>query len=535
MAAPDAGLWNGIMSKLASHMSRHFLALWFPRLPTDRLRRDDPRYAKADMALVVADRIANALRLTAVDTTAAKLGLAPGMALTDARARVENLDVAVAQPTSDVALIERLADWCHRYTPLVALDLPHGIMLDITGCDHLFGGLAAMQQDVLARLTRSGLMVRAAIAPNAANARLLARFSSGGIFDAAKILATVPALPIAALEVEASIETGLKRAGLYRISDVKTVPRAALTARFGPALVEKLDQLDERASRPISPRRLIPLCTVEQRLTEPIMSMELVEALMPDLSARLFHQLTQSGEGALVVEAAFFRVDGYMRPIIIETGQALSDKAIFLRLLRERLAVLTDPLDLGYGFDLIRLSALRCERVIHRQVSLDQTETNSAQINVLIDRLSARMGHTRIMRSVPRNTHIPERAFAYYPAIRPIAPVQIDYETTRQVNEPPTRPIRLFQPPQPIETTADLPDGPPAQFRWRRVLHRVRLSEGPERISAEWWRNLEAEQPEHPRDYYRVEDENGRRFWIFREGLYEEITSPRWFLHGLFA
>lgn len=224
-----------------------------------------------------------------------------------------------------------------------------------------------------------------------------------------------------------------------------------------------------------------------------------------------------------------------MRHIHIETGQPLRSDKVFLRLARERLNALTDPLDAGFGFDMIRLAALRSAAVAQRQTGLDQHEEDEAGFGQLVDRLSARLGQDRVLVSFPRNTHMPERAFGLVPALHGSRRTEADYRSQAELpGDPPARPIKLFRPPQPIESVAEVPDSPPSFFLWRRVRHHVRLAEGPERIEPEWWLAIGHEVP-GLRDYYRVEDENGQRFWIFREGLYDGANHPRWFLHGLFA
>jgi len=448
---------------------------------------------------------------------------------------VERLDVATAAPQHDAALLKRLAHWCERYTPLVAFDEPHGLMLDITGCAHLFGGLAALRADALRRVERAGLKVQAAIADNSFAARLLARGTKGGVFSKAEADLLLPRLPLSALELTQAAETGLKRAGLKRIGDVMGLPRAALTARFGTDLATRLDRLARQERAPISPLRIMPLSIAERRLSEPVTGMELVEHILQELAQALFAQLEPEGKGALLIEASFFRVDGDVRHIHIETGQPLRDDKVFLRLARERLNALTDPLDAGFGFDMIRVAALRSGAIAQRQTGLDQHEEDEAGFSQLVDRLSARLGQDRVLVSFSRNTHMPERAFGLRPALHTDGRGEADYESLQPLpGDPPARPIKLFRPPQLIESVAEVPDSPPSFFLWRRVRHQVRLAEGPERIEPEWWRAIGQDVPEL-RDYYRVEDENGQRFWIFREGLYDGANHPRWFLHGLFA
>lgn len=472
------------------------------------------------------------MRLVAVDQRAAKAGLYKSMTLADARAQFEKLDIAFASPRQDSALLERLADWCDRYTPLVAFDDPDGLVLDITGCIHLFGDEQKMLEDIHSRLKQHGMAVKLAIADNAASARAFARYSSGGIIgdDEEKKLHK---LHLACLELETAHHAGLKKAGLLHVGEVEALPRAALAARFGKQLVDRLDNLFGRQNQPISPRRIVPVCMVERRMAEPLIIMDSVEFVLQSLGEELFKQLQIRVEGAREIEASFFRVDGNVRRISIEAGRPLIETKTLMRLLKERLSTLADPLDAGYGFDIIRLSAVRTERTQVQQKSLDNTQQETQAFDEHIDRLSIRLGNSRVLCPVAVDTHIPERAVVLEPAARNKPDHSIRWSPEHQTGNPPERPVRLFNPPERIETTSGVPDGAPARFTWRRVQHTIVLAEGPERIAPEWWR-------EHAgaltRDYYRVEDNQGKRFWVFREGLYERgDPTPKWYLHGVFA
>ncbi|QND54041.1 DNA polymerase Y family protein [Phyllobacterium sp. 628] len=479
------------------------------------------------------DKVANALRLTATDERAAKTGLHKGMALTDARAQFEQLDIAFASPRKDAALLEKLADWCDRYTPLVAFDGNDGLMLDITGCVHLFGDEQSLRKDIHQRLSQHGMIVRSAIADNPPAARAFARHSPGGVIGQTERDAKLRSLRLVSLAIEEVHLAGLKRAGLRSVGDIEVLPRAALAARFGAGLVDSLDALFGSNSEPISPRRIIPVCMAERRMAEPLIVMESVELVLHALGDELFRQLQKRVEGAREIEASFFRVDGHVRRLNIQAGQPLTDTKTLFRLLKERLSNLADPLDAGYGFDLVRLAAVRTERTQVLQKSLDNNVQETGEIGSLIDRLSIRLGSGRVLRPKPVDTHIPERAVSLEPAAQVSPSSPLEWTPNHHPGEPPIRPIRLFQPPEHIETTAGIPDGAPAQFIWRSIRHYIVLAEGPERIAPEWWR-------EHAgaltRDYYRLEDNQGHRFWVFREGLYERGTvTPRWYLHGLFA
>lgn len=479
------------------------------------------------------DKLANALRLTAVDERASRAGLYKGMALTDARAQFDMLDIAFASPRKDAALLEKLADWCDRYTPLAALDAQHGLLLDMTGCIHLFGNETALLEDIHQQLHRHGMIVRTAIAGNAAAASALARHSDGGIVQPNDLTRRLYALPLVSLDLEDAHLAGLRRAGLRNVGDLDVLPRAALTARFGKGLVMRLDTLFGRQSAPISPRRIVPVCMVERRMAEPLIAMEAVEHVLLSLADELFIRLKQRAEGAREIEGSFFRTDGNVRRIGIQTGQPLTDTKTLMRLVRERLATLSEPLDAGFGFDMIRLAALRTERTHHRQKSLDDSEQETEEMGRLIDRLSIRFGNARVLRPTPVDSHIPERAVSLEPASIVKRKNPAEWPLPGHAEGPPERPIRLFQPPERIEATFEIPDAAPAQFVWRRVRHNIVLAEGPERIAPEWWREHSSALT---RDYYRLEDSSGKRFWVFREGLIERGNpSPRWYLHGLFA
>ncbi|MEI9886272.1 MAG: hypothetical protein WDN08_07160 [Rhizomicrobium sp.] len=241
--------------------------------------------------------------------------------------------------------------------------------------------------------------------------------------------------------------------------------------------------------------------------------------------------MAERGQGARLLEAAFFRSDGIVRRIAVETARPLRDAAVIAKLFRTRLDALSDPLDPGFGFDLVRLAALHTERLVPQSVGLEARPDEDKEIAFLIDRLAARFGSHRVLVFQPQDSHIPEAAGAAVPAQYADA-TKLAWEK-RETGEPPRRPLRLFARPEPIDVIAQIPDGPPASFKWRRLRHSVSKAEGPERIAMEWW---QSEEHKPTRDYFRVEDEEGRRFWLFRDGLYgRETLSPKWFVHGLFA
>ncbi len=471
-----------------------------------------------------------ALRLAAVSPEASALGLTPGLTLADARARIPGLAAADHDPEADAALLGRMAEACDRWTPLVALDPPHGLTLDVTGCGHLFGGEAALRRLVVGRFRQDGFAARAAIAGTPDAARALVRFGRVTIAPPGGEAAAVRPLPVAALGLGEDVRRALSLAGLKRIGDLADLPSQPLAARFGEDLPTRLRRTLGEEDRRITPMRPPPACRVERRFAEPIAHADAIDGTIRALLGQAAALLEAVGQGGRVFEASFFRTDGAVRRISVETGRPTRDASSVLRLLQARLDALADPLDPGFGFDLIRLAVPLAQPLAQLQPRFDGETRDEDAVSDLVDRLVARFGASRVLRFSAADTHDPARASRLVPASSPAA-LKPGWSSP-EPGEPPVRPLQLFERPQPIETLAETPDGPPLRFRWRRVLHMIARAEGPERIAPEWWRDREAP----TRDYYRVEDLEGRRFWVFRAGLYERETSrPRWYLHGLFA
>ncbi|WP_245942176.1 Y-family DNA polymerase [Sphingomonas gilva] len=505
------------------------MALWFRFLPADRWAREQPPGATpADAPVAFVEKQRGAMRIAALDPRATALGLSPGMALADARACVPDLIAVDHDPAADHRLIERIADICDRYTPMVAIDPPDGVTLDITGCAHLFGGEAAMTADIEARMVGLRLRVRHAAAATPEGAQALARFQT---MPAADEAAALRRLPIAALRLEEDAEIALRRAGLKTIGDLAARPTAPLAARFGDRTVSALDRLLGRVDSRITPLRPPPALFFERRFADPIVSATLGVAVIGELAEEAARILAERRAGGRRFAARFYRSDGAVRDLAVETSLPTRDPGAIMRLFEERVAGLADPIDPGFGFDMIRLAVPGIEPLAPSQLRLEGGAANEEALAALVDRLSTRLGRGRIRRFMALDTHIPEQGVLALPAIDAAAPAA--WPRPEQ-GEPPLRPLHLFDPPQPVEVVAEVPDGPPHRFRWRRTLHEVRRFEGPERIAAEWWRRKD----NHglTRDYYRVEDARGRRFWLFRHGLYEsERPDPRWYVHGLFA
>ncbi|MGD9544391.1 MAG: DNA polymerase Y family protein [Methylocystis sp.] len=512
------------------------MALWLPFLSAERLakaRRRQPNADSDDAPLIFVKKERGALRIDALDRKAIALGLTPGMTLADAKARAPHLAVTQADAEADQRLMLRLAAFCEQFTPLVALDPPCGLMLDATGCAHLFGGDAAMRTCVLQAMARLSFTGRAAVAGTPDAARALARFGQEVVTPPGEDDMFTRPLPIAALEAPRETSVALTRAGLTTLGDLADRSSAALTARFGDATMRRLTRILGREDARITPLRPLPECMVERRFAEPFLDLAAIENVLRPLIAEAAGILEKRGEGGRAFEARFFRTDGAVAALNFETGAPSRNVEALLRLFRLKADALADPLDPGYGFDVIRFYVLRAEALAQSQIGFERQGAQDSDVADLVDRLAARFGRERVLRFAAQETHDPVRAASYVYAASPSS--SQNSWVKPEPGEPPLRPLFLFDPPQPIETMAQTPDGPPMHFKWRRVRHMIARAEGPERIAPEWWRQAIGRE-RRTRDYYRLEDRDGRRFWVFREGLYEsETAAPRWFLHGLFA
>jgi protein ImuB len=503
-------------------LSRRYLAVFLPFLPSERIKRVKPPDAPLGAPFALVEKLRGSMRLMAVDSAALRLGLTPGLALADALARVTELVVFDADEHADAAMLDWLAEACDRYTPMVATDPPHGLILDITGCVHPFANAEqGLADDLEGRLVRLGLTACLATASTPDAATALARYGGNDVHD----------LPVHALRVAPDIHIALGRAGLKTIGAVAGVSRAPLAARFGENLPTLLARLLGETDVRITPRRTLAEIETEARFAEPVARTEDALGTIGKLVEEAAILLSERGVGGRYFSVALFRSDGHVVRLSVETGQPTRDSAVLDRLFRERIDALADPLDPGFGYDMIRLAVHVVETLELEQLRLDGGKVANRELAALIDRLAARLGRNRVRRFAPVDTHIPEQSALEFPAV----------ETRErgawpkpEPGEPPLRPIHLFDPPHRIEVIAEVPDGPPRRFKWRRTMHEVARHEGPERIAAEWW--MRRDNGGLTRDYYRVEDVRGRRYWLFRHGLYgTEKAHPDWYLHGLFA
>jgi protein ImuB len=575
-------------------MSR-IVSVWLTDWPIARLLRAQARVrasaAPADpidpnRPLVLVAPGKGGPRLVALNRAARQGGLVVGDLLSNARSKVLNLQTRAADPAADAAALDQLTLWAMRYAPLAApcdkTSGADGLFIDITGSAHLVGGEARLLADLDRRLRAFGLDPQLAIAGTPGAAWALARHGSPGSRTAGTILApgaeaeALRPLPLAVLRLPEATLSLLRRLGLRRIGEVMGQPRAPLAARF-EALLLRLDQALGRAPEPLVPPVPAPVYRAQAAFVESIVSHEHVLEAATRLLHNLAADLAHDGMGARVLRLMLFRVDGKVQSVALGLAAPSRDACHIARLIALRLGRIADALDADFGFEAAAVHVLVAEPLAERQTGLTMGETAASPeaLTQLIDRLQQRLGRSAVRQLHPHQSHIPERAVrakAASPRVGVPSPLVEEGQgggdcRTSKVGNPPTpspsphfggapssrrggasgrhklqwtadsppspRPLLLLPRPEPAEVVALIPEGPPRQFRWRGVRHLVAYAQGPERIAPEWWRRSP---DDAERDYYLVEDSAGRRFWLYRAGLYcRSEAPPQWFVHGVFG
>jgi len=475
----------------------------------------------------VAER-SGGLRIAAANMAARAKGIHSGLSAAEAGALAPALKLVPADADGERRDLLALALWCQRYTPWVGLDETAidggaGLWLDITGCAHLMGGEASLADHLHQRLQRFGLTARLGLADTPAAAWAVARFGETPIGRVPENVGRqwFDALPTAALRLPAESVATLHRLGLRRIGDVRALPRAPLAARFGAVVGLRLEQLWGESGESIAPLRPAASHRFRRAFAEPIGRGEDIAAALTGLVAALCRRLDYERRGARRLDATLFRVDGTLIRHAVGTARPSRDPGHLARLLAQDL----DKLDAGFGIEAIVLEAVEVEALDSRQGVLEgaPTKADDEARARLADRLTARLGAGCLRRFAPAPAHRPEEAVAAAPPLGPDVSPPSWPETA-------PRPIRLLARPEPVSVDApEKADAPPKAFRWRGARHPVARGAGPERIADPWWHGARPGSAEAYRDYFRIEDEAGRRFWLFRDG------RERWYLHGLFA
>ena len=500
-------------------MKRRFVSIWFTHLLTDWYTRRQAALSQKSFVLAAPDH--GRMRVVAANKKAQHFGVKTGMAVADAKALAPELEVLPHQPGQNEKLLHLLGQWCIRYTPAVAIDLPDGLLMDVSGCAQLWGGEEAYLNDIEERIKKTGYQVRTAIADSIGTAWAISHYADQQRFVAVgNMLDSLRPLHPAALRLSPAIVEKLLKLGLRQIGSFIGMQRTALRRRFGNELLLRLDQA--LGFSPEEPQWLQEPQPYQERLPclEPIVTAKGIEIALQQLLNDICNRLKKEGKGLRNCSLRAFRTDGRVEEIEIGTSRATHASAHLFRLFELKIEKLAP----GPGIELFLLSATKTEELQAQQESIwkNKAVLDDHILMELVDRITNKLGSGIIHRYLPEQSYWPERSIR--PAIElnelPAWPWQLDRP----------RPLQLLSRPERITVSAPIPDYPPMLFRYRGVVHHVKKADGPERIEREWW----IEQGDH-RDYYTVEDEEGRRFWIFRQGHYGTELNPKWFVHGIFA
>ncbi len=495
----------------------------------DEQADDDADVDRPSPPLVLVDHGPKGTRISASSPEAMALGLWPDMKLADARTMVPVLRVEQHDTQADRTVLARLAKWLMRYSPAVSMQGNDGFALDITGCAHLFGGETGLAQDMADRLDGFGFCAVIAVADTLAAAIALVMHGR----DPVTIVphdhgpAMLDDLPVEALRLDDETIILLKRLGLKQTGDVRRIPRAALERRFrergsksgkasahatAQSVQMRLDHLSGALAEPQTWLSEPPIFRAVLQCPDFALEAEAVGNALDRLLPELCESLSKAGHGGRHFILHAYRADGGVSAADVRLSQPLHDPAIIRRMFRDRL----EAIDCGFGIDLFVLSAGGVELIAINQndmVSGRSVGQERASLTAFADTVANRVGRSAVVRYAPRTSHVPERAQRSVPVAT--EPDWSAFEAAKPALSP--RPLRLLERPEEAKVTADLPDGPPAQFVWRKVLRRVVRARGPERILPEWWHDsLKAKRSAVLRDYYDVEDSEGRRYWLFR-------------------
>jgi len=498
-------------------MGTKIVAIWFPHLITDWMLRHQADLKNIPFALTATVHSRKIIK--AVNTVAHKKGVYVNMVVADCRAIVPDLKIFDYDSEQANKLLSALAEWCMRYTPFVSINLPDGLMLDASGCTHLWKGDANYLQDLNNKLSHFGYTIRIAMAQTMGAAWALSRFGkNGSILNRETQREVLATLPPAALRLEMTTLERLQKLGLTTIGSFINMPRTALRRRFGKNILIQIDRALGYEMEMMTPIRPVAPYREQLPCIEPICTNIGIEIALKTLLPELCQRLNLESKGLRKCELQCYRVDGNIQKINISTSRA-SRNAIHLFKLFENRIVQIEP---GLGIELFILEASVVEELQNSQDTIwAVSNKNEIEIAELLDRLIGKTGLAAVHRYLPAEHYWPERS------VKNSLSLAEKPASAWRTDQP--RPLHLLEKPEAIGVTVPIPDYPPLLFKYKGVLHTVKKADGPERIEHEWWLSTELY-----RDYYCVEDERGARYWLFRSGNYNN-GDAKWFLHGFFA
>ncbi|MDQ6814943.1 MAG: DNA polymerase Y family protein [Bacteroidota bacterium] len=497
-------------------MAKRYVSIWFRYIKTDWFTIRQPQFR--DTPFVLRTSSHGRMVVTAANAVAEAKGIHAGMVLADARAIIPEVQVMDDKPEIIEKLLKAIAEWCIRFTPVAAIDPPDGIILDVSGCSHLWGGDKAYVDEIAKRLKHKGYYVRVAIADTIGAAWAVARYGDASVIEANEQCAALLYLPPAALRLQTDAIELLNKLGLRQMKDFIGISDTALRRRFGNLITTKLNQalgLEDECIEPV-----LPIVPYQERLPclEPIVTATGIEIALQRLLEALCERFQKEQKGLRLATFTCYRIDGKVEKIQIATNAPSRNSKHLFKLFEIKISSIEPDL----GIELFVLEASKVEDHVASQQKLWESMCGLDNMHLaeLIDRLAGKLGANTICRFLPDEHYWPERSY------KPATSLQEQKMTEWRQVKP--RPIQLLSKPENIEVTAPVPDYPPMLFRYQGKLHKIKKADGPERIEQEWW----IQNGQH-RDYYTVEDEDGYRYWLFRLGHYDE--DYQWFIHGFFA
>lgn len=497
---------------------KRYAVIWFPYLVPDRLASRRPELRGQVYVSSLPER--GRLIIQSASVAAVAKGIHPGMILASARAVNPDLMALDHDPDLPATLLTALAEWCMRFTPITATDCPDGLILDISGCAHLWGGEGPYLREIARRLGRLGYHTRVAVADTIGSAWALSRYGQNGdIAPTEKQKEAIAPLPVAALRLSEALRERLDKLGLFEIGNLLSIPYPSLKKRFGTELVQRLGQALGEMPELLSPVYPTPVFQERLECMEPIRTAKAIEIAIERLLKALCHHLLLEKKGLRKAVLTCYRIDNELSRIEIGTLRPARNAAHLFRLFENKIARIAP----GMGIELFVMEAPLTEPLEIKQERIwqDSGEVQHEALNQLLDTLAGRLGQEAIRRYLPAQHHWPERSY--------VAATSLSEQPAIPWPEGLNRPVYVLPKPEPIKVSVPLPDYPPMLFVYKNQIHNIRKADGPERIEREWWIEKGLQ-----RDYYCVEDEGGRRYWLFRSGHYDTHT-PEWFIHGFFA
>ncbi|QQL51251.1 Y-family DNA polymerase [Mucilaginibacter ginkgonis] len=501
-------------------MAQRFVVIWFHHLLTDWLILKKPGMREVPFIFTAAEH--NRIIVIAANQEAESQGIFKGIFAADAKAIVPDLQVFDHKPGRDASLLKTMAEWCIRFSPIVAVDRDnHSLIFDITGCAHLLGSEEAYMNKIANSLHFKGFRIRAAMADTIGAAWAVAHFGKNGtIVPSDEQANALLQLPANALRLQPDNLERLIKLGLKTIGSFIKMPRSVLRRRFGDDILLRIGQAIGFEEEVLQPVKVIS--PYEERLPclEPICTASGIEIAIEMLLAKICRRLENEGKGLRIAILTCYRVDGNQQQVQIGTNTPSNNVAHLLKLFTLKI----DSIEPALGIELFILEAPKVENINPSQEVFwgETTGLEDPQVAELLDRIAGKFGAGHIRRYLPQQHYWPERS------VKSTTSIKEQPAIAWSVAKP--RPTQLLPYPQRIEVAAPIPDYPPINFRYKDKVHHIRRSDGPERIEREWW----MDKGEH-RDYYVVEDEAGCRYWLFRLGHYSADQTHQWFIHGFFA